>query len=171
MWRHPQANDIVAHILQELQLHINYCKSFGVSVSEMQAMEERQGTKDTRSDGPSPCRSSPICPSAVGEGRGGGGAWLTTFAHIACTAYTRYVLDVGQSEDWLALQVALAPCLLGYGAVAQMLDADPKTRREGNTYWPWIQNYVADDYARSVKLGSRKAPRPPDPCGHDLHPP
>ncbi|PHH88311.1 hypothetical protein CDD83_7703 [Cordyceps sp. RAO-2017] len=110
------ANEIVGHIMRELDLHINYCKSFGISVSEMQATEEQQ----------------------------------------ACTAYTRYVLDVGQSDDWLALQVALAPCLLGYGAVAQMLHEHPRTRREGNAYWPWILNYVADDYVRAVRLGSQR---------------
>lgn len=74
----------------------------------------------------------------------------------ACTAYTRYVLDIGQSEDWLALQVALAPCLLGYGAVAQMLARHPATvrERERNTYWPWIENYGAADYVEAVRLGS-----------------
>ncbi|UNI17253.1 trifunctional hydroxymethylpyrimidine kinase/phosphomethylpyrimidine kinase/thiaminase, variant 2 [Purpureocillium takamizusanense] len=72
----------------------------------------------------------------------------------ACTAYTRYVLDIGQSEDWLALQMAIAPCLLGYGAVAKMLHAHPSTRRDGNTFWPWIENYIADDYTAAVKLGS-----------------
>lgn len=39
----------------------------------------------------------------------------------ACTAYSRYVLDVGQSEDWLALQIALLPCLLGYGMIGRRL--------------------------------------------------
>ncbi|KAF9877898.1 thiamine biosynthesis protein (thi-4) [Colletotrichum karsti] len=72
----------------------------------------------------------------------------------ACTAYTRYVLDVGQSEDWIALQMALAPCLLGYGAVAKQLHGDVKTKRDDNTYWKWIENYVADDYVQAVKTGS-----------------
>ncbi|KAM0451753.1 hypothetical protein ACHAO4_005710 [Trichoderma viride] len=72
----------------------------------------------------------------------------------ACTAYTRYVLDIGQSEDWLALQMALAPCLLGYGAVAKMLHAHADTVRDGNTYWEWIENYNADDYVEAVRLGS-----------------
>lgn len=78
------------------------------------------------------------------------------FVLVACTAYTRYVLDIGQSEDWLALQMALAPCLLGYGAVGTMLEGHDKTRQEGNTFWPWIQNYVADDYMDAVRLGSGK---------------
>ncbi|RAK99131.1 DNA-directed DNA polymerase alpha catalytic subunit POL1 [Aspergillus ibericus CBS 121593] len=73
---------------------------------------------------------------------------------IACTAYGRYILDVGQSEDWLALQVALAPCLLGYGAIAQRLYTDKDSVREGNRYWKWIENYVAEDYTEAVRLGS-----------------
>ncbi|KAA8650584.1 hypothetical protein EYZ11_003539 [Aspergillus tanneri] len=73
---------------------------------------------------------------------------------IACTAYSRYILDVGQSEDWLALQVALAPCLIGYGAIAQRLYCEKETLREGNRYWKWIENYVADDYTEAVRLGS-----------------
>ncbi|KAF6805191.1 thiamine biosynthesis protein (thi-4) [Colletotrichum musicola] len=77
-----------------------------------------------------------------------------TEEHQACTAYTRYVLDVGQSEDWIGLQMALAPCLLGYGAVAKQLHGDVKTKRDGNTYWSWIENYVADDYVQAVKTGS-----------------
>ncbi|KAG0157095.1 hypothetical protein PDIDSM_4279 [Penicillium digitatum] len=73
---------------------------------------------------------------------------------IACTAYGRYILDVGQSEDWLALQMALAPCLIGYGTIAKRLHAGENTLREGNTYWKWIENYVADDYTQAVQLGS-----------------
>ncbi|KAF6520153.1 hypothetical protein HZS61_016570 [Fusarium oxysporum f. sp. conglutinans] len=72
----------------------------------------------------------------------------------ACTAYTRYVLDVGQNGDWVGLQMALAPCLLGYGAAAKMLHDHEKTVREGNTYWAWIKNYNEEDYTDAVKLGS-----------------
>ncbi|KAI1167908.1 Phosphomethylpyrimidine kinase-domain-containing protein [Nemania serpens] len=104
---------IVQHIYYEMKLHIDYCKSFGIEVDEIEATEE----------------------------------------HQACTAYTRYVLDIGQSEDWLGLQIALAPCLLGYGALAKQLHADPRTKTEGNTYWPWIMNYVADDYVQAVQTG------------------
>lgn len=72
---------------------------------------------------------------------------------IACTAYTRYILDVGASSDWLALQVALGPCLLGYGAIAARLHVDPATKREGNRYWKWIENYVEEDYVQAVATG------------------
>lgn len=71
----------------------------------------------------------------------------------------RYVLDIGQSQDWLALQMALAPCLLGYGAIAKRLHADPKTKKDGNIYWKWISNYVEADYVEAVEVGSGE-PRP-----------
>ncbi len=48
----------------------------------------------------------------------------------------------------------MAPCLLGYGVIAKQLHADPRSKREGNMYWPWIENYVAEDYASAVKTGS-----------------
>ena len=63
---------------------------------------------------------------------------------------------MGQSEDWLALQMALAPCLIGYGAIAKRLYSAGETLREGNRYWKCIENYVADDYSEAVRLGSGK---------------
>ncbi|KAH6627592.1 Phosphomethylpyrimidine kinase-domain-containing protein [Chaetomium tenue] len=74
----------------------------------------------------------------------------------ACTAYTRYVLDIGQSQDWLGLQVAIAPCLLGYGVIGKQLHDDKRSKRKGNLYWTWIQNYVANDYVTAVKTGTGK---------------
>ncbi|EKG20044.1 hypothetical protein MPH_02675 [Macrophomina phaseolina MS6] len=73
--------------------------------------------------------------------------------HPACTAYTRYVLDIGQSEDWYGLQIALMPCLIGYGHIARRLYDDPKTKREDNAYWNWVEQYVAEDYTDAVKAG------------------
>lgn len=76
----------------------------------------------------------------------------------ACTAYSRYVLDIGSSEDWLALQISLLPCLLGYGMVAARLKAEQKSNppKQPNRYQTWIDNYVADDYVAAVKTGRGK---------------
>lgn len=52
--------------------------------------------------------------------------------------------------------MALAPCLVGYGAIAKRLYAEKETLREGNRYWKWIENYVAEDYTEAVQLGSGK---------------
>ena len=44
-------------------------------------------------------------------------------------AYTRYVLDKGATGDQLDLQVAMGPCLLGYGEIGVLLFNDPNTKR------------------------------------------
>ena len=80
--------------------------------------------------------------------------------HQACTAYSRYILDVGASQDWLALQIAMMPCLLGYHAIAQRLHAVRPERAEvpetADRYRRWIENYVADDYTEAVVKGRGK---------------
>ena len=48
---------------------------------------------------------------------------------LACVAYTRWVTDIGTREDWFALQVAMMPCLLGYGEIARRLYDDKTTLR------------------------------------------
>lgn len=77
---------------------------------------------------------------------------------VACTAYSRYILDIGASEDWLALQIAMFPCLLGYHYIAQRLSAlqDPAAPKNANRYRQWIDNYIADDYTQAVGKGMGK---------------
>jgi ATP-dependent RNA helicase DDX5/DBP2 len=65
----------------------------------------------------------------------------------------RYVLDIGQSEDWLALEIALLPCLIGYGRIARRLYDDSNTVRQSR-YWKWIETYVAEEYCEAMRLGS-----------------
>ena len=63
--------------------------------------------------------------------------------------------DVGHTEDWFALQIAFAPCLIGYGRIARRLyDAPDTVRGEKNRYWQWIENYVAEDYVEAVVKGT-----------------
>lgn len=133
-----QSAQIVLHIQREMALHIDYCASFGLSTQEMEETPETigKGAFSLLFD---------CVPS------------LANLKSIACTAYSRYILDVGQSEDWLALQMALAPCLIGYGAIAKRLHTEEETQRNDNQYWKWIENYVADDYSEAVRLGSGKA--------------
>jgi thiaminase len=76
----------------------------------------------------------------------------------ACTAYSRYILDIGASEDWLALQIAMFPCLLGYHHIAKRLSSiqDPSAPKNANRYRQWIDNYIADDYTEAVGKGMGK---------------
>ncbi|WP_407927533.1 thiaminase II [Belnapia mucosa] len=61
-------------------------------------------------------------------------------------SYTRYVIDRGLAGDILDLEVALAPCTVGYGEVARRILADPRRRAAGNPYQSWIDMYASADY-------------------------
>ncbi len=64
----------------------------------------------------------------------------------ATMAYTRYVLEKGLAGDLLDLQVALAPCIVGYADIGRRLAADPVTVTRGNPYAAWIDMYASEDY-------------------------
>ncbi|KAK0305895.1 trifunctional hydroxymethylpyrimidine kinase/phosphomethylpyrimidine kinase/thiaminase [Friedmanniomyces endolithicus] len=104
---------IVTHIRNEIDLHIDECKQFGLSQAAMDQCEESE----------------------------------------ACTAYSRYILDIGNSEDWLALQVSLLPCLLGYWVIARRLQSLQASLKSPNRYATWINNYVGEDYTAAVIKG------------------
>lgn len=65
---------------------------------------------------------------------------------LETVAYTRFVLDRGVGGDRLDLEVALAPCILGYAVIAAERMADPATRRDGNPYCDWLDMYAGDEY-------------------------
>ena len=64
----------------------------------------------------------------------------------ATMAYTRYVLERGLAGDLLDLQVALAPCIVGYAEIGRALADDPATVIDGNPYRAWIEMYASADY-------------------------
>src|SRR2546421_259646 len=53
---------------------------------------------------------------------------------LETVAYTRFVLDRGLAGDRLDLEVALAPCVVGYAVIAAERIGDPTTPLEGNPY-------------------------------------
>lgn len=69
----------------------------------------------------------------------------------ATMAYTRYVLDAGNRGDVLDMHVALAPCLVGYGEIANMLNSDPTTVRAANPYDAWIAMYESDEFQSAMR--------------------
>ncbi len=58
-------------------------------------------------------------------------------------AYTRYVLDCGQSGDFLDLITALVPCAHGYGEIGLRLSA---VAAPGTPYREWIDTYAGEGY-------------------------
>jgi thiaminase (transcriptional activator TenA) len=65
---------------------------------------------------------------------------------LATIAYTRFVLDRGLAGDRLDLEVALAPCIVGYAVIAAERMADPVTRLGGNRYREWLEMYAGREY-------------------------
>lgn len=61
-------------------------------------------------------------------------------------AYTRYVLERGQTGTLLDLYCALAPCGVGYAETAAWLVQQNWTKRQDNPYASWIEMYASDDY-------------------------
>jgi thiaminase/transcriptional activator TenA len=61
-------------------------------------------------------------------------------------AYSRFVLDRGLAGDRLDLEVALAPCIVGYAEIAAERMADPATRHDGNPYREWLEMYAGAEY-------------------------
>jgi thiaminase/transcriptional activator TenA len=65
---------------------------------------------------------------------------------LETVAYTRFVLDRGLAGDRLDLEVALAPCVIGYAEIAAERMADPMTRHDGNPYREWLDMYAGAEY-------------------------
>jgi thiaminase/transcriptional activator TenA len=65
---------------------------------------------------------------------------------LETVAYTRFVLDRGLAGDRLDLEVALAPCVVGYAEIAAERLADPATRLAGNPYKEWLEMYSGAEY-------------------------
>ena len=58
-------------------------------------------------------------------------------------AYTRYVLELGYSGDFLDLLSSLAPCVLGYGEIGiNYRNSNPKI----SMYQKWIDTYSSNEY-------------------------
>lgn len=75
---------------------------------------------------------------------------------VETVAYTRFVLDRGLAGDRLDLEVALAPCVVGYAEIAAERLADPATRTQGNPYREWLEMYAGEEY-QSLASGAAAA--------------
>ncbi|OAN93319.1 thiaminase II [Marinobacter sp. EhC06] len=96
----------------ELDLHVSYCKEWGISEQELADLPEARAT----------------------------------------LAYTRYVLDTGNRGDLLDLHVALSPCMVGYGEIANWLNSRSETiRGENNPYDAWIAMYESEEFQDAMQ--------------------
>lgn len=108
-----QAKEGLQAILDvELDLHVNYCKEWGISEQALAELPEARAT----------------------------------------LAYTRYVLDTGNRGDLLDLHVALSPCMVGYGEIANWLNSRAETiRGDSNPYDAWIAMYESEEFQEAMQ--------------------
>ena len=112
-----QAKDGLQAIVDvELDLHISYCREWGISEEELANLPEARAT----------------------------------------LAYTRYVLDTGNRGDLLDLHVALSPCMVGYGEIANWLNNRASTvRGKNNPYDAWIAMYESEEFQDAMQAEVR----------------
>jgi len=75
--------------------------------------------------------------------------------HRATVAYTRFVLDCGQSGDLLDLHVALSPCIIGYAEIGARLAAEIGPGLESHPYRDWIGEYAGEPYQQIARDARR----------------
>ncbi len=80
-------------------------------------------------------------------------AVIATPETMETVSYTRWVMDRGMHGDILDLEVALAPCTVGYGEVALRIMADPA---RADTYKSWIEAYASDDYQAMARAAAAR---------------
>jgi thiaminase/transcriptional activator TenA len=73
-------------------------------------------------------------------------AMAETQEALETIAYTRFVLDRGLAGDRLDLEVALAPCIVGYAEIAAERMADPATNLAANPFKSWLDMYAGAEY-------------------------
>lgn len=71
---------------------------------------------------------------------------------IVNIAYTRYMLGVGQSGDFLDLLTALSACAIGYGYIGKELHERVDSKGlENHPYREWISTYSGKEFQDKVK--------------------
>ncbi|EAK0877404.1 thiaminase II [Campylobacter coli] len=67
-------------------------------------------------------------------------------------AYTRYMLSVGESGDFLDMLVALSACSIGYGYIgAEIYKRLDKEKLQNHPYKEWILTYSSDEFQNEIK--------------------
>lgn len=70
-------------------------------------------------------------------------------------AYTRFVLDTGMAGDALDLQVALAPCAIGYAEIGTAL-APRLAEGAEHPYGEWIAEYAGQEFQASAAVAAAR---------------
>ena len=132
------------YLIQDYLFLIHFARAWGLAVYKSETLAEMRraqalvaATLDTEIGlHIDYCRGWGIDPAALEQ----------TSEALETVAYTRFVLDRGLAGDRLDLEVALAPCIVGYAEIAAESLADPATRLDGNRYKSWLDMYAGAEY-------------------------
>ncbi|CDR41186.1 CYFA0S06e03444g1_1 [Cyberlindnera fabianii] len=72
--------------------------------------------------------------------------------NATCKAYCDYLTEVAKGGDWLEINVAMSPCLLGYYQAAKNVSAKDGIRSE---YKEWLDTYTSESYLGAVNKGKQ----------------
>ncbi len=139
------------YLAQDYLFLIHFSRAYGLAVYKSETLEDMRAAAATLSaliDGEMKLHVSYCAGWGLDEA-----AMAAVPEDPACMAYTRYVLERGLAGDVLDLQVALAPCVVGYGVIGDALAKSSATRWNGNPYRDWIEMYAGDEY-REVAEGA-----------------
>ncbi|CAD7288818.1 Aminopyrimidine aminohydrolase [Campylobacter majalis] len=65
-------------------------------------------------------------------------------------AYSRYMLSVGESGDFLDMLIALAACAVGYGVIGKNIKQRLGKIPSSHPYKAWIDTYSSDEFLSEV---------------------
>ena len=139
------------YLAQDYLFLIHFSRAYGLAVYKSETLEDMRAAAATLSaliDGEMKLHVSYCAGWGLDEA-----AMASVPEDPACMAYTRFVLERGLAGDILDLQVALAPCVVGYGVIGEALAASPETKWDGNPYRDWIEMYAGEEY-REVATGA-----------------
>ena len=132
------------YLRQDYVFLVHFARAFGLAAFKSATLEELRAAKDSLAAildvelglHVEYCARWGIDERALGA----------TVESTANMAYTRFVMERGLAGDLLDLNVALAPCIVGYAEVAAWVAAQPFLVREGNPYLEWIELYAGEAY-------------------------
>jgi thiaminase/transcriptional activator TenA len=142
------------YLIQDYLFLIDYARAYALAAHKSDSLEEMTAASQTMAA--LLAVEMPLHIAYCGEWGISEAELQAARPDLRMTAYTSFVLARGSSGDRLDLDVALAPCLAGYAAIAERLLAAPETVLEGNPYAPWIRLYAGPAY-RAVAAAAIRA--------------
>ncbi|RAX57707.1 thiaminase II [Helicobacter monodelphidis] len=70
---------------------------------------------------------------------------------ITNIAYTRYMLSVGESGDFLDMLVALSACAIGYAYIGKEVFKNSQHSLENHPYREWILTYAGEEFQKETQ--------------------